>query len=63
MEYDWAPCQNCGWKVPTSWETAQEDEEGLTQKPTLAKPNAWVQITAWVLLIATVVWLLSWIRW
>ncbi len=50
LEYDWAPCPNCGWKPPEPWEITQEDEEFYEEKITLDKPRPWVQITTWLLL-------------
>jgi len=64
MEYDWAPCPHCGWKVPATWENSEtEDNENLVSKTFLAKPHPWVQITVWTLLIITLISLISWIRW
>ena len=59
MEYDWAPCPHCGWKVPEPWEEAEA--EPLTTKPLLAKPNPWIQWTTWCLLVAALVTLFLWL--
>jgi len=55
MEYDWAPCPNCGWKVPEPWEEADEEGEGSpagSHGAILSKPRKWISRTVWGLLLA-----------
>ncbi len=60
MEYDWAPCPHCGWKVPGPWDTSEE-EEPLTSRPLMTKSRPWIEWTAWVLLIAALISLVVWL--
>jgi hypothetical protein len=63
MEYDWAPCPNCGWKPPEPWEATQEEEEEnpVSNGTLLSKTNPWIQGTVWLLLAASLVGLLAWL--
>lgn len=63
MEYDWAPCPNCGWKPPEPWE---EDEREGGENPAsngalLSKTRPWIQWTVWLLLAAGLAGLLAWL--
>ncbi len=51
MPYDWAPCSNCGWKAPETWDADAEDTPGLKDSPGfLSNPRPWIVSTAWILL-------------
>ena len=60
MQYDWAPCPNCGWKPPEAWENSAEEEEneGRPHPTLLSKKRPWVQWTVWLLVAAALVGLL-----
>ncbi len=50
LEYDWAPCPECGWKAPETWETPEEEE--AVSQGLLSKPRPWIKFTTWIVLIA-----------
>lgn len=51
MPYDWAPCPQCGWKAPDSWEVEEESAEGTNLTPGfLSSLRPWIGLTVWVLL-------------
>jgi hypothetical protein len=64
MEYDWAPCPNCGWKSPEPWDEAKGEDEEFRPNPKagfLSKPRHWIQGTVWILFAAGLVGLLAWL--
>ncbi len=50
MPYDWAPCPQCGWKVPDAWEAEETGETIGPSQGLLSKPQPWIGITAWVVI-------------
>ena len=64
MEQDWAPCPNCGWRLPGAWEeSSEEPEEGTpaSRNAILAKPRKWIQWTALGLLVVGLAGLITWL--
>lgn len=62
MEYDWAPCPECGWKAPENWETPEEESEVASPR-VMPSFRYWTKITAWVVLAAFVGSLLLYLAW
>jgi len=60
MEYDWAPCPHCGWKVPGPWEESAE-QYPTADKPLMSKSSPWIQWTALVLLALALIGLFIWL--
>jgi len=62
MPYEWAPCPECGWKAPDSWEMdedispAKTASSGLLSKLVVSAQSEsnphrpWISWTAWILL-------------
>jgi hypothetical protein len=51
MPYDWAPCPNCGWKAPDTWEADEEPGQNpKTLQVALSKRQPWIGPMVWILI-------------